>query len=875
MNGPGARGPGPESGPADLRLVAPAMAAWVAAALALDAPAGWTAAGVGLGVTGAGLLMLAGCRRSPRSPWRPATAAAAALLCAAAAAGVAGLQRAEARAGPVEALAREHARVSLELTVASDPRTVGGGQGPPLLMLDAVVTRVTGPDGSRTRVETPVRVLAGHPHWARLQPSTRVAVVARLAPARGGERAVALVRPPGGTPPGVRGGPDAAQRVAGSLRAGLRTATEGLPADARALLPGLVVGDTSRVPPDLHEAFRATDLLHLLAVSGSNLTVVLFLLIGPPATAQHAERRGLAPRLGLSLRATAPERRGPDAGVRGGVPAGAERAAGRRLRCGHPAGPRDRAAQVPDPRAGRRRAVPRAVRALAGPELRLPALRPGHRGPLDPRAPVERGPPAARGAAPPRRGTGGRRGRPGGVRAGRRGDLRPGEPRGGAVQPAGGARGGSGDRARLRDPRDGAALHAGGAAARLVRGGVPAGWIAAVARAGAGFRGAELAWPGGVTGGLSLAAATLAVVGLGGWFGRRKWACAAVALLLLLAVLRPPQLTRGLTGWPPPEWSYVQCAVGQGDAAVLAVGPGTALVVDAGPEPGPVDDCLRILGVRRVPLLLLTHFHADHVGGLSGVLRGRAVGVIQTTALAEPPGQAESVRRTAAAAGVPVVTASAGERRRAGPLEWEVLWPPPEGPPPDGPNDASVALLVRGPGLTLLLLGDLEPPAQQALLKARPELGPVDVLKVAHHGSAHQDPALQARVRPRIAIVPVGAGNRYGHPAPDTLARLRALGGDRPAHRYGRLRGHLRKRRGDEGLSGRTAPDAARAYRAAPLCLPTTRQHDRMRFRQSGPRSYSTGVHQPCSDVDGGWRRPEVPAHTHPRPCHCRPRRGS
>ncbi|MER7124889.1 hypothetical protein ABT379_38855, partial [Streptomyces goshikiensis] len=70
MNGPGARGPGPESAPADLRLVAPAVAAWVAAALALDAPAGWTAAGVGLGVTGAGLLMLAGCRRSPRSPWR-------------------------------------------------------------------------------------------------------------------------------------------------------------------------------------------------------------------------------------------------------------------------------------------------------------------------------------------------------------------------------------------------------------------------------------------------------------------------------------------------------------------------------------------------------------------------------------------------------------------------------------------------------------------------------------------------------------------------------------------------------------------------------------------------------------------------------------
>ncbi|MFE3288609.1 ComEC/Rec2 family competence protein, partial [Streptomyces sp. NPDC059233] len=265
----------------------------------------WTAVAVVVsGVLGAGLLVLAWCRSAGRG-WGLAPAVAVALLCAAAGAGVAGLQRAEARAGPVEGLAREHARVFAELTVGSDPQVSRGGNGPPMVVLDAVVTRVTGPDGTRTRVETPVRVLAGHPGWARLLPSTQVEVVARLAPARGGERAVAVLRPAGDTPPGVTGGPDAAQRIAGRLRAGLREASEGLPPDARALLPGLVVGDTSRVPDDLREAFRATDLLHLLAVSGSNLTVVLFLLIGPPARAQRAERRGLAPRFGLSLRGTA------------------------------------------------------------------------------------------------------------------------------------------------------------------------------------------------------------------------------------------------------------------------------------------------------------------------------------------------------------------------------------------------------------------------------------------------------------------------------------------------------------------------------------------------------------------------------------------
>ncbi len=151
----------------------------------------------------------------------------------------------------------------------------------------------------------------------------------------------------------------------------------------------------------------------------------------------------------------------------------------------------------------------------------------------------------------------------------------------------------------------------------------------------------------------------------------------------------------------------------------LAAGDGAAVVVDAGPDPEAADRCLRELGVSRVPLVLLTHFHADHVAGLPGVLRGRDVGAVQTTGLLEPSAQAEFVHRTAAAARVPVVRAVPGERRRTGPLDWRVLWPPggPDtgGADPEEPNDASVALHVRAAGgVSLLLLGDLEPPAQRA-----------------------------------------------------------------------------------------------------------------------------------------------------------------
>ncbi|WP_425264371.1 ComEC/Rec2 family competence protein, partial [Streptomyces atriruber] len=157
----------------------------------------------------------------------------------------------------------------------------------------------------------------------------------------------------------------------------------------------------------------------------------------------------------------------------------------------------------------------------------------------------------------------------------------------------------------------------------------------------------------------------------------------------------------------------------------------------------------------------------------------RAVGAIQTTGFQEPPEQAEFVREEAAAARVPVVSAAAGERRRAGSLDWQVLWPPAGPVPrPEGPNDASVTLLVRTGGLTLLLLGDLEPPAQRALLRtpAAASIGSVDVLKVAHHGSAHQDPELLRRAAPRLALISCGADNSYGHPSPVTVAALRAGG---------------------------------------------------------------------------------------------------
>ena len=126
-----------------------------------------------------------------------------------------------------------------------------------------------------------------------------------------------------------------------------------------------------------------------------------------------------------------------------------------------------------------------------------------------------------------------------------------------------------------------------------------------------------------------------------------------------------------------------------------------------------------------------------------------------------------------------------------GPVSWQVLWPARVIDEESVPNNASIVLLVRSHGLRLLLTGDVEPPAQRALL-GQVQLPVVDVLKVAHHGSAHQEPRLLPSLRPRVALVSAGAGNDYGHPAPSTLRALRRSGALVGPHRHGRHAGGRR-----------------------------------------------------------------------------------
>jgi competence protein ComEC len=761
------RSAGRVDAPPDLRLTGFALGVWLAALAALYLPA---AAGGAVGAVLAVAAVVALAVRSRfgapqwtilRPLWTPAgfNALAAVLLGGGLGAAVTAARVAERDAGPLRSLVESRASVRAELTVTDDPRAVAGVAGRPSTCAVPARLRLLETDEVRVRAGTRVLVLGSHPGWRGLLPGQAVEVRGRILAARGGDLRSAVLS--AGGAPVLLGRASLPQRLAARLRVGLQVACEPLPDAPGGLLPGLVVGDTSRLDPAVEADFRATGLTHLTAVSGSNCAIVMgaVLLLARAARAgpRTAAVLALLALVGFVILAR-PSPSVLRAAAMGSVALLA--LASGRSRAALPAlGTAVTVLVVIDPELAGAPGFALSVLATAGLLLLAPGWRDGlrRRGVPPGLAEALAVPAAAQAACAP-------------VVAALSGAVSlVAIPANLLAVPAVAPATVLGVAAAVVSP-----LWPTGAGFLAWLGSWPARWLVTVARHGAEVPSGALPWPGGALGGVLLGVVILAVLVAVRWPVVRRLTV-VVALAAVVSALPVRLLT---TGWPPPRWLAVACDVGQGDALVLAAGRGSGVVVDAGPDPAAVDRCLRRLGITAVPLLIVSHFHVDHVGGVAGVLRGRAVGAVVTTDHPEPAAGRAAVTATAAARGIPLEPAGAGWAVAVGPLRLAALsaGEPVRGTRSDPNNNSLVVRIVSG-RFTFLLVGDAETEQQHALL-ARYGAAALraDVVKVAHHGSAFQDPEFLTASGARAALVSVGAGNGYGHPNPAVLARLAGAG---------------------------------------------------------------------------------------------------
>lgn len=297
-----------------------------------------------------------------------------------------------------------------------------------------------------------------------------------------------------------------------------------------------------------------------------------------------------------------------------------------------------------------------------------------------------------------------------------------------------------------------------------------AGLVLFVARTGA-------AWPQVAWGGLALLAAAAALT----LFPRLR-SLLAIGLAAAVAAV----LLAGPASLPSP--GAVVLDVGQGDAILVASSAGRRMLVDGGPDPARLEEKLLRYGVTRLDLVVLTHVHADHAAGLEAVLGRRAVGEVW---LPTPPHEttaSRTIRRLVGELGLVARPPPVGRVVPLGDLAIEVLGPRRRYA---SPNDQSIVMRISAPGgPRLLLTGDVETHAQQDLTGLQ-----ADILKVPHQGAATSDLGWLEGVGADWAIISVGP-NDFGHPAPEVVAtlekfRARVSRTDRDGDVVIRLGGHI------------------------------------------------------------------------------------
>lgn len=761
----------------DLRLLAPAAAAWFAGWVSTTAPdAGipsWAVPAVCWAIAGAALVAAVLRRAGPRGTDVTAgcrarayrRSAVAGLLLAATACGLVAtsawvaIERREPGVVVAAAASREVVRATVRLDAAPRRASPAAWSGEGRLRAAATLVELTGTSTQARSVAVDggaVRLDLSFPDTGdALGFGSTVVVEGRLSELPAASRAAfrlnaSAIAEASPAPPWLA--------WTHPLRERLAEASARLGGDGGALVPGLAIGDTSRVTEDLHGAMTTASLTHLTAVSGANCAIItaatfwaaglsglpraarviaalatlagFVALVTPEASVVRASAMavvvlvacataraaGGVPALGLAVIALLAL--DPWYSADAGLALSACATAGLVLLSGPLSRllsrwmPRPLAAVV---------AIPLAAQLACQPVLVV----------LEPIIPVY-GVPANLLAAPAA---------PIATMAGLIGCL---------LLPV---------------------LPSAGLAALQVAW-LPASWIALLARGVERMPLTGVPWPpdlpGALLAAIAIGAGLVVAFGArprGGHGARTIRGVAAVILCLSLGV--PLGLAAGpplfASAARPADWDVWQCDVGQGDAVLVRTG-GATLLVDAGPDPAALDRCLVGAGVDRIDLLVLTHWDADHVTGTSA-LAGRVDAVLHGPLDGTRSARALAPLVDGGAAHTEVATGATGT---LGDARWRVVWPRAGAVPG---NDASVVLDLVTPDYRAVFLGDLGRDAQDAMRRAT-ELGAVDLVKVAHHGSADQSAELYGELAAPVGLIGVGADNGYGHPTSSLLGLL-------------------------------------------------------------------------------------------------------
>lgn len=252
-----------------------------------------------------------------------------------------------------------------------------------------------------------------------------------------------------------------------------------------------------------------------------------------------------------------------------------------------------------------------------------------------------------------------------------------------------------------------------------------------------------------------------------------RWLPATAALTLCLLLLLPwSSHGRRTLEPPPPGGARVDVLdIGQGDATLIRPWNADPVLIDGGPPGGDLEGALESAGVERLAAVLLTHPDLDHYGGLFDVF---GLTPVERFLFDKTTPELLSAAREA---GAGLDRISTGEVIRTGDIRLEILWPPADaGAIPVAGDDTdtnlrSIVALLEWRGFRMLLTGDAEAEAVPM------DPGPVDVLRVPHHGSRDTGlPALLDKSSPRMAVISVGEDNTYGHPVPEVLGELEESG---------------------------------------------------------------------------------------------------